>query len=224
MQRGPFAGMHYGTAGGWDLASKLIGSYEAELHQELERLIASGYDRVINVGCAEGYYAVGLGLRLPEAEIWAFDIDDRSQALCRRLAAENGVGHRVHVDGLCTPRHLGSLIVGRTLLVVDIEGAELSLLDPVATPELTEADLIVEFHDFIDPSISATLTRRFAATHTCKLVNSVPRDPGHYDELRSLPWRDQVDAVDERRPGVMQWSILQSTKTTIPTTNQPHAD
>jgi hypothetical protein len=40
------------------LAPKLIGSYEAELHPIFDRIFRKPYKRVIDIGCAEGYYAV----------------------------------------------------------------------------------------------------------------------------------------------------------------------
>src|SRR4051794_23892795 len=63
VRHGPLAGMFYlpgleATSG--DLVAKLLGAYEEELHRVLERWIASGAGTVIDVGSAEGYYAVGL--------------------------------------------------------------------------------------------------------------------------------------------------------------------
>src|SRR5271170_2035809 len=43
-----------------DNAAKLVGLYEAELHPALHDLALTPPPVVINVGCAEGYYAVGL--------------------------------------------------------------------------------------------------------------------------------------------------------------------
>jgi precorrin-6B methylase 2 len=206
--RGPFRGMSYGTAGGWDLASKLLGTYELELHSELERLIAKGFDRVINVGCAEGYYAIGLALRMPRAEIFAFDIDERVRETCIQLARHNNVSDRVHVGDECTIAALNRSIVGRTLVVVDIEGAELSLLRPSIASNLRKADIIVELHDMVDPSTSATVIQRFDESHNCTLLQSTTRDPFRYGELESLPWSSRVDALDERRPCTMEWAVF----------------
>ena len=40
------------------LIPRLLGTYECELHPHLAALSAEGLDCVIDVGCAEGYYAV----------------------------------------------------------------------------------------------------------------------------------------------------------------------
>src|SRR5271165_2199287 len=85
VQRGPFAGTailqekSWGNAG--DLAAKLLGFYEEELHDAVEEAIAGNPDLVLNVGCAEGFYAVGLARRLPESRVIAFDIDQPAQTI-----------------------------------------------------------------------------------------------------------------------------------------------
>ena len=192
------------------LAPKLLGSYEAELHADLELLIPRDHDRVVNVGCAEGYYAVGLARRLPAATVFAFDSDPYAQHLCRRLAARNRVAHRVRVEGTCSPTRLCELVTGSTLLVVDCEGCELELLRPDLVPVLAAADILVELHDFIDPSISATMLSRFSASHDIALLDSTERDPAAYPVLDSLSPDDRVEAVAEHRPCVMQWAVMRA--------------
>src|SRR4051812_47368421 len=56
---GPFRGMRY-TACAAGVAPKVLGTYERELHDWIVGLSSRGYECVVNVGCAEGYYAVGL--------------------------------------------------------------------------------------------------------------------------------------------------------------------
>src|SRR5947207_8629242 len=74
IQAGPFAGMRYvAPATGRTILPKLLGSYETELHSIVEQVIAADHRVVINIGCAEGYYAVGLALRLPNSRVYAFD-------------------------------------------------------------------------------------------------------------------------------------------------------
>ena len=58
---------------------KLIGSYEEEVHLIIEEIIRRRYSIVVNIGCAEGYYAVGFALRIPDAIVYAFDIETTAQ-------------------------------------------------------------------------------------------------------------------------------------------------
>jgi len=42
------------------MPTKLLGFYEQPLQPYIEQVIQTGYPTIINIGCAEGYYAVGL--------------------------------------------------------------------------------------------------------------------------------------------------------------------
>ena len=60
---GPFAGMAMLPESSWgdgDLAPKLLGCYEAELHPAIAKAISRKPKNIVNIGCAEGYYAVGM--------------------------------------------------------------------------------------------------------------------------------------------------------------------
>src|SRR5262245_41340678 len=71
VQRGPFAGMVYPdhAAVGSTLYPKLLGSYERELHQTVDDIVRLGYDTVVDIGAAEGYYAVGLAMKMPGTQV-----------------------------------------------------------------------------------------------------------------------------------------------------------
>ena len=57
------------------------------------------YDALINIGAAEGCYAVGLARLMPGTEVVACDYDASAQAVCRELTEKNGVADRVVVSG-----------------------------------------------------------------------------------------------------------------------------
>jgi hypothetical protein len=192
------------------LLPKLLGSYECELHPVLRTAIGREPATIIDVGCAEGYYAVGLALRLPHTTTYAFDIAAGARERCRELAERNGVGERVVVDGECTAARLQELAGPRCLVVCDCEGAEVELLDPERTPALGEADLLVELHDDLrlDVEVTATLVGRFRATHDVKVLRLQERDPARYAALSFLaPGAQRVALHEDRMPG-QQWLWL----------------
>jgi hypothetical protein len=69
VRDGPFAGMIYpeSTVKVRNLIPKMIASYEDELTPWIEEAVAKNYPTIVNVGSADGYYAVGLARRLPGA-------------------------------------------------------------------------------------------------------------------------------------------------------------
>jgi hypothetical protein len=203
---GPFQGMELPDAASWgdgDFLPKLLGTYEANLHQAVIAAVARRPDPVINVGCAEGYYAVGLARLLPGAAIHAFDIDAAALQVCAAAAAANGVGARVRLEGLCTAARIAELCAGhrRALLVLDCEGAERELLDPAA---LASCDVLVETHDFIHAGLADELEARFRATHRVERIAQGGRDP-NAAALAKLAESDRWLLVDEGRPESMVW-------------------
>jgi hypothetical protein len=179
---GPFRGMRLVPdiyRGGGDVAAKLLGHYQAELHPLIERLIKAGFNQIINVGCAEGYYAVGMALRCPSVRVFAFDTDGNAQRVCLANSVANGVQERIRVGGAVDPemlRALTSEAVNR-LLIVDCEGYEAVLVDPERISGLKRATLLVECHDFVNRSITSTLASPLAETHYLGLIGEGERDP-----------------------------------------------
>jgi hypothetical protein len=210
---GPFRGMTMlppddGTISAF--VPRLLGFYEQELHPHVEAAIARGYGAIVNVGCAEGYYAVGLARRLPETRHFAFDIAPQAQAMCRQAATTNEVLDRLEIAGECDHAAM-SRIIGQhasALLVVDCEGAEGKLLNPAACPALRQADIIVECHEFIVPGITDLLTRRFADSHDIVRVEEGGRNPMELDFAQHYSNIDRWLMVMEDRPRLMWWLIL----------------
>ena len=208
VKRGPFAGMRYPERfmdDSGDVVAKMQGLYEVELTGVFEQWIAAGFDRIVDVGSAEGYFAVGLALASPGTTVHAFDINPEARARCAELAELNGVRDRVHVRERCGPDELREVVTGPTALLVDCEGCETELLDPEAAPVLGQCDVLVELHDFIDPAISGIVLPRFEGTHDVTLIDARGRDGDHAPELDSLAKRDRQLLLSERRPPGMQW-------------------
>jgi len=205
IRGGPFAGMAYvERSTGGALLPKIAGSYEEPIQDWIERAIARRYARILDIGCAEGYYAVGLARRLPESAIIAYDINVDARGLCRDLAAINGVTN-VDVRPSCDFSELAREIVDDTLIVCDIEGGERELLDPRKVPGLADADLIIECHDSYLPGITDLLIDRFEATHaiTIAVDDSVRRR--HYALPKPVSDVVLAEIIDENRAKDMKF-------------------
>lgn len=206
VQTGPFAGMSYPFAASEGAgASRLLGCYEASLTPIIETIITRPYQKVIDVGCAEGYYAVGLARRLPQAQIIARDANPAALNLCAQLADANGVADRITLGGLMTHQDFDICADQSTLVICDIEGAEADLLDPARANGLRHADILVETHDCITAGLSALISNRFAATHD---ITRIERDL-NADALP--PWSHNLSDMDrllmlwEWRTGPTPW-------------------
>ena len=211
VRRGPFAGLRYPDTlvrDAGDLAPKLLGTYEAELEHVLRSWVAAGFQHVVDVGSAEGYYAVGVAFAIPGATVHAFDTDPAARDRCAELARHNGVAARVRIGGECTPETLADLPEGGVALLVDAEGYERELLDPRRAPRLRGWHLLAELHEFIDPGIARTLEARFLPTHEVNLIEGRSREDCQPPELAHLSARSRAVLLDENRPGHMRWMEL----------------
>lgn len=207
--QGPFAGMAYvGAATEGALLPRLIGSYEQELHPAIAAFVADPPDCVIDVGCAEGYYAVGLARLMPGVEVHARDTDPKALVACQDLAERNGVADRVKVGGLFAPQDFQAFADRRCLVVCDIEGAEDDLLRPDLAPALADMSLIVESHEVYKPGLTARLMERFAATHDIERLDRSSRTlplPAWFDGKNDM---DRLVAVWEWRAGPTPWLVM----------------
>ena len=213
VMEGPFRGMDFlsHSAEGCHIA-KLLGCYEQPLFDHIECAIGANYATILNIGCAEGYYAIGMALRMPGVRVHAYDTNEKARQICSELAAKNGVTAQVSIGALFKPEDFASHASKRTLVLCDIEGAEKDLLGPAALPALTDADLIVESHECLIPGVTQMLMQRFAATHDVSLVEDdgqrqLGNPPAWFKNLAHL---DQLLAVWEWRSGPTPWLVMTS--------------
>jgi hypothetical protein len=193
---GPFAGLRYPDATATSLIPKLLGAYERELHAAIEQAVAGEPELIVNVGAADGYYAVGLARRCPAATVHAFEADPRARELLARVASANGVALRI--EGAAGTDELGGLTGGRALVVIDCEGCEASLLDPDRVPLLRTATIVAELHDFAVPA--DPVVARFAGSHDVTLIPTGAQPPERGSPVGL--------ALSEYRPGPMRWAVM----------------
>jgi hypothetical protein len=213
---GPFKGLKYPSldSHGSALFAKLLGSYEKEIHEVVEDICAHQYDAIINIGCGEGYYAVGLAMRIQSAAVFAFDTSEEARGYTQRMAALNNVSERVEVGGTCTPEMLSQLVAGKKALVVcDCEGCESSLFLKQNVGQFANSDLLIETHDFVNINISSSLIRDFSGTHTYTSVRSIDdiekARTYNYEEAKDFDLNTRKLLFAEGRPAIMQWLYFQ---------------
>jgi len=212
VRNGVFKGLRYLEQRSFEntLVPKLLGSYEQELRHVLERICLTNYSEILNIGCAEGYYAVGLAMRIPGARVHAFDTSEAARRACGEMARQNGVSARVTIGSTCDVDALCAFpFTGRGLALSDCEGAEKDLFTSDAVRTLARHDILVEVHDCIDIEISTQLRSAFAATHDIEVVRSVDDiTKAHeysYPELEAFDLATRRRLLAEHRPTVMEW-------------------
>ncbi len=212
VKNGPFAGLVYPGAGasGSALLPKLIGSYEDELHPVLTAAAARSYDDIIDVGCAEGYYAIGLARMHSKARILAYDVDAGARALCRRMAEANGVADRLELHGWCDAGTLAALDPERrALIVADCEGYEKELFPARIAPALARHDILIELHDYKDPQIGTSIRAALSGTHDIEEIPAIPdyrkAADARYPELDGYDAPCRRFIIEECRGAPQSW-------------------
>lgn len=216
VPQGPFAGLRYIRACvGSALWPKLLGTYEKELSPAVEELIRWQPDVVINAGAAEGYYAVGMARRCPGVAIAAYEMSAEGRKLVQLLAAKNALGDQLQLAGELTPAILQEQLIRsvRPGIILDVEGAELDLLDFQLCPALVKAFIVLETHDVAGGSTLPEMRRRFMATHEVTEVPLQPRTladlPSGLRFLSRLGWEKQFQGLlDEGRGDAPPWLLL----------------
>lgn len=213
---GPFRGMKVNQRRKKPLAFPLLlGTYEMELHEVFSRLEERSFSTIIDLGAAEGYYAVGLLLWKKEAHLIAFEANPEFHDSIRLLAEENGVEERIEIRGACDKvslKEFGEDLDG-CLLIVDVEGYEKELLDPEEIPRLLTATILVEVHDNFVAGCTEAITGRFESSHLLTRYSSRPRVVTDYPistGLRKVPLMRRAieQTISDGRTFANSWILL----------------
>ena len=208
---GPFKGLLYINEIVWGpITPKWLGSYETELNDIIEEIVSRGYKTIIDIGCAEGYYAVGLAFRCEGARVYAYDTDVISRRQTKRLARLNQLEKRVVVARYCSGNEIEKRATVDTLVVCDIEGFERLLLNPSECPSLLNTDILVEIHEAKwTPSTLELLQKRFHRSHIVEEVSSTDRErwiqQTMVEALLTISKEHLREATNEHRTNGQKW-------------------
>jgi hypothetical protein len=214
---GPFAGMKFNHKY-LDLP-KILGTYEIELHGIFCRLRDRDYLRVVDIGAAEGYYAVGVTLWNPMCSVTAFEANRIYHESIRYLAKVNNVESRLQLQGLCNEDSLNNLgdELRDAFIIVDVEGYEKTLLDPQTVPALQTATILVEVHDNFVEGCTDAIIQRFQNSHDISSYKSRARKVTEYP-LKSIFTKFAfmhpavINAISDGRTEPNGWLLLEPKK------------
>lgn len=209
---GPFKGMLYveNSKGGAYLP-KLLGIYERELSPKIMQWKDLAFDKVLNVGAGEGYFTVGFALLTKCKNIVAYEPTLYACYLMEKLSELNGVTNSIRIEArLCEVKHMNEELSGtkKPLVFMDVEGAELELLNPDLVPGLLNAYIMVEIHDTVSPVLGSTIIDRFKDSHVFteiiqedRSIKDVP-----YNSIWTSVLKGQFEkAIHEGRGSKMRW-------------------
>jgi hypothetical protein len=168
-------------AGGWVRKSpwsstqywpaQVVGVYESVVMEFISTL--GPLDTVIDLGAAEGFYAINLRSTGIAKKVIAFD-SDQAAINVMNVAVEQLKIENFELRGTATFSEVKSSVLeegpGNNLLISDIEGAEFELFSEELIQSLENWSVIIELHESGVLEASQTLKRKFMKTHFAEIA------------------------------------------------------
>jgi hypothetical protein len=186
--------------------AKLLGTYEIEIHDIFDTALRAGVRTFVDIGCADGHFAVGMAYAAPALTTFAYDLAGSARELCSTVASTNGVSGRVRIGSRFTPSQLDGMPIDGALLLCDIEGAEQKLFDRALVDRLHSTSVIVEVHEDRVPGTTNALRSIFSATHSTRLIPQADRSGMTRAEIATWSTENQRKARSESRSTGVLWA------------------
>lgn len=215
---GPFKGLKFPPpVGGWsnvDLGGMALGIYEKEVLDVISGL-SEPVELFINLGAADGYYAVGMLSAGLAKHAVCFESDINAHKNILALAQLNNVSERVSLRGTAADNFLADVHCdqnSKNLLLSDIEGGEFQIFHSEALfDQLRNFTILIEVHSPY-PECLQKASRIITAsqkTHSYKWLTTTSRDLSNFSILDSLDDTNRWLLCSEGRPYRMSWLYLQ---------------
>ena len=194
-----------------DLGAQCLGLYE----KEVQNLIAAKgpFKVFLDVGAADGYYATGmLHAKMAEKAI-CFEISEQGRLAIKENWVTNGSPGELTVYGEATSQSvvkIAATLPQNSLVLIDIEGFEFSLLTPEVLSALKECTLIIEIHNWIEDFLNrySSLLRDLDEYFEVDIISPIDRDTHNIELLRGYSDDNRLLVVSERRPCLMRFLSL----------------
>ena len=208
---GPFSGLKISNTAWWghyDKASKIFGLYEASVLQEINQSL--GYDTFIDIGAADGYYALGVIHGGIAKKAICFERSLIGRSAIKRNAEINGLIDKIQIMGQADVDTLAKLDLRQgALVLIDIEGFEYELLTPKIIEKFSSCKLIIELHPFLaNGALSESdLIDRLQEHFKLRFLDDNVRDTTNIQLINEFTSDERSLILSEGRQQQMRWLI-----------------
>ena len=168
---GPFKGMKYiSESVGSCHMPKILGIYENEIYPILLNFLSNS-DLFVDIGAAEGYYAVGSAIKYPNLNVIAFEMDKTGRQYISNLKKRNNVDN-VEIRKKFSDVDFFSIqksAYNRITYLIDIEGEEINIFSKYHN-HFNNSYFIIEIHDRVSNKIESYLKRFYSNTHNTYII------------------------------------------------------
>jgi len=215
---GPFVGMKISQSSWWgqtDLGGKILGFYELEVLKTLCKINKTKYKSFIDLGAADGYYAVGIVLSKMFDHSICFEMSKHGRQVIRQNAEINNVLNKISVYGFADENFdnlIPQLRLSEAVLLIDIEGAEFNLLSEKMLSKLRYSFLIVELHEFMIENGDVELKLlidRLQKYFKIEWLTTGSRDLSQFEALQNFNDTDRWLMCSEGRMQLQKWIVCE---------------
>lgn len=216
VRYGPFKGLKIEKDAYWgrlDLGGQCLGFYEKEILDFIAGIDSGEFSTFIDVGAADGYYAVGVIVSGKIGNVICFEQSESGREAIGRNWLRNGSPGSLKVLGeanIDSISALSSESLKNALVMIDIEGFEFQLLTDSVLGSFACCTLVIEIHNWVadfDRQYS-DLLRRVDKYFTISFIDRVDRSTVDIPELRDFTDDNRLLLVSERRPCLMKFLKL----------------
>ncbi len=215
VQFGHFKGMKISNKVWWgklDLASMILGTYEQEIVDYIFSKDCKKYSNFINIGAGDGYYSCGLLYSERMQNCLAFEKSPQGRKSIKINSELNHIKN-LKIFGSVNSniyKKVQNLELNRTLILVDIEGDEFSLLDKKFLKFFQNSILIVEIHNWIKNFWSKYENLLHIANNyfLIDFIKLKKKNLYNFKELRDFTDDNRLLLTSESRPCLMRYLIL----------------
>ncbi|MDA8535758.1 hypothetical protein N9L23_00125 [Alphaproteobacteria bacterium] len=214
IRYGLFEGMRLNCNTWWgmaDLGSQCLGLYEKQILDLISH--AGPFDTFLDIGAADGYYAIGMLHSQMAKRSICFEISEKGQASIKKNWTLNKRIGKLKIHGEANEASLSEIVPkinGKSLVLIDIEGAEFSLLTPKIITMLKNCEVIIEIHNWVEDFLSKykTLLTDLNQHFEINVIKNAVQNTESIPLLRSYTDDNRLLVASERRPCLMRFLHL----------------
>ena len=212
---GPFSGMKLNENVWWsknDRITQTLGIYEDHVLKKICLFASQGATKFIDVGAADGYFAVGVAFSKIYPQVVAFEIEAEGQKRILENAKANNCEDKLLVCGEANIELIAreTKDINTTTVLIDIEGAEYDFLGEQMLETLSKSYVICELHPWMveDGSrVQKSLLDRAKVFFNIEVIKRDSYNPNSFPEFDGLTDEERLIAVGEDRSKNMQWLV-----------------
>ena len=216
VAHGEFKGMRLNKNNFWsknDLITYILGVYEKHVVSQLIKFSKLNNKVFIDIGAADGYFAVGMAHSKFFKKVYAFEIETLARENLKKNAKDNFCDNKIFINKEANFNSLKKIIDIDEIstILIDIEGGEFELLSKDILNLVKKCMVIIELHPnlVIDGS-----KKQERLLNICEdffeisMIESESYNPNKFEELNQFADEDRLISFGEGRGTNMQWLVL----------------